>query len=64
MIDADELLTPSQAAPIAGVPAVQLVRWAYLQVGPRNSGTKNKPKFREVDLKEWRLKRAAQDQAA
>ena len=50
------ILTPEQASEIAGVPAVQLQRWAYLGQGPRNSGTKHKPMFDEEDLREWRAK--------
>jgi len=48
------ILTPEQASEIVGVPAVQLVRWAYLGQGPRNSGTKHKPMFDEDDLAEWK----------
>jgi hypothetical protein len=53
-VDMDELLTPAEASPIAGVPAVQLMRWAWLRVGPRNSGTKFKPRYHADDLREWR----------
>jgi hypothetical protein len=49
-----DLLTPAEASPIAGVPAVQLVRWAWLRVGPRNSGTRHRPKYHADDLREWR----------
>ena len=48
------LLTPQQASEIIGVPAVQLCRWAYLNQGPRNSGTKHKPMYDEGDLREWK----------
>lgn len=50
----DELLPPHLAAQIAGVPAVQLARWAYLGQGPKNSGTKWKPLYAEEDLTAWR----------
>ena len=45
--------TPDEAAQIVGVPAVQLLRWAYIGQGPRNSGTKRKPMFDEEDLERW-----------
>lgn len=47
------MLSPEQAAELIGVPAIQLRRWAYLERGPRNSGTKLKPVFDEDDLREW-----------
>lgn len=49
-------LTPSQASEIVGVPEVQLRRWVYLGLGPKNSGTKHKPMFDEDDLKAWWMK--------
>ncbi len=49
------MLTPEQASEIVGVPAVQLCRWAYLNQGPRNSGTKHKPMFDEEDLRRWKI---------
>lgn len=49
-----DLLTPEESAPLAGVPAVQLKRWAWLRVGPRNSGTRHRPKYHEDDVREWR----------
>lgn len=49
-----DLLTPDEAAPIVGVPAVQLARWSFLGLGPKNSGTKWKPKYTEEDLTAWR----------
>lgn len=48
-----DLLTPEQASPIVGVPAVQLRRWAYLRQGPPNRGTKHKPMYDERDLAVW-----------
>lgn len=62
-----ESLTPSEAAAHAGVPAAQLVRWAWEdwdvyarrpsgQVGPRNCGTRGKPRWREEDVLAWRAK--------
>lgn len=48
------ILTPMQASEIAGVPAAQLIRWAYLGQGPRNSGTKHKPAYHEDEVREWR----------
>lgn len=47
------LLTPTQASEIIGVPVVQLLRWAVLEQGPRNSGTKHKPAYAEDDLQRW-----------
>ncbi len=55
------LKTPTEAAEIVGVPAVQLLRWAYLDQGPRNSGTKRKPMFAEEDLERWRKQHASMD---
>lgn len=48
------LLSPAEAAPIAGVPVVQLERWAWLEVGPRNSGTRSRPRYRREDVEAWR----------
>lgn len=48
MIEADE------AAPFIGVPETQLRRWAWLGTGPKNSGTRWKPKYLHEDLIEWR----------
>ncbi len=58
-------LTPIEAAAHAGVPAAQLVRWAWEdwdvyarrpsgQVGPRNCGTRSRPLYREADVVAWR----------
>lgn len=52
------LLTPTQSIEIIGVPVVQLLRWAVLGQGPRNSGTKRKPLYTEEDLVAWKEKRA------
>ncbi len=49
------LLGPEQAAILAGAPAEQLKRWAWLSVGPRNSGTKYKPKYLQEDIEAWRF---------
>lgn len=49
-----DLLTPEQSADLVGAPAVQLRRWAYLGIGPRNSGTKHKPLYAEHDLTAYR----------
>lgn len=60
-------LTPPEAAAHAGVPAAQLVRWAWEdwdvvgkrasgQVGPRNCGTRHKPLYRVEDVVAWRAK--------
>ena len=54
-----ELLTPSEAAPLAGVPVAQLERWAWLGVGPRNLGTKLKPLYRDKDIRCWLDMRAS-----
>ncbi len=48
------LLTPAQSAELVGVPVVQLLRWAVLGQGPRNSGTKHKPLYTEEDLAVWK----------
>jgi hypothetical protein len=58
-----DLLTPEEASAIAGVPAQQLRRWAWLRVGPRNSGTRHRPKFHEDDIREWRSVCERQDAA-
>lgn len=58
------LLSPAEAAPIAGVPPVQLERWAWLDVGPRNVGTRGKPRYRAEDIEAWRLGRNPVDGAA
>lgn len=61
------VLTPDQAAPIAGVPSYQLMLWAYDdwdvhakrasgKHGPRNIGTRHKPRYDEDDVREWRHK--------
>jgi hypothetical protein len=49
-----DLLNPDEAAQYAGVPAVQLSRWAFLGQGPKNSGTKWKPLYAEDDIAAWR----------
>lgn len=51
-----ETLTPTEAAHLAGAPAAQLHRWAWLGTGPRNVGTKRKPLYLERDVREWRGK--------
>lgn len=53
------MLTPEEAAPLVGVPAAQLKRWAWDRVGPKNSGTRYKPRYHEEDLREWKQRRAA-----
>lgn len=55
----DDLLTPDEAALIVGVPAHQLIAWAWDRVGPTNVGTRVKPRYREEDLRAWLEKRAA-----
>lgn len=50
------LQTPTQASELVGVPVVQLLRWAVLGQGPRNSGTKHKPMYTEEDLVAWKEK--------
>ena len=49
-----DLLTPKEASLIAGVPVVQLQRWAALRVGPPNRGTWHKPMYDERDIRVWR----------
>lgn len=62
-----ESLSPTEASAHAGVPAAQLVRWAWEdwdvyqrrpsgQVGPRNCGTRSKPRWRTEDVVKWRAK--------
>lgn len=46
-------LSPEEAGEILGIPAVQLERWAFLKQGPKNVGTKYKPRYDEKDLEEW-----------
>lgn len=50
-----DALTPTEAAGIAGVPAAQLARWAWIGQGPRNIGTQRKPLYLEADVRKWRL---------
>lgn len=52
-------MTPEQASLLIGVPAVQLKRWAWERVGPRNVGTRWKPRYEEEDLRAWLERRAA-----
>ncbi len=54
----DDLLTPEQAAELAGVPAHQLRAWAYDKVGPRNLGSRHRPMYRAEDVTRWRAERA------
>lgn len=54
------LLTTTEAAVLAGVPAVQLERWAWVEVGPRNLGTRSRPKYRAEDIETWRKQRSGQ----
>ncbi len=60
-----EMLTPAEASGLTGVPAVQLIRWAWEdwdiytkraagKVGPKNSGTRGKPMYRPLDVVTWR----------
>lgn len=49
----DDLLTPGEAAAYAGVPVAQLLRWAIEGVGPRNAGTRRKPRYERDRLKQW-----------
>lgn len=51
------LLTPEQSSREVGVPVVQLLRWAVLGQGPRNTGTKHKPLYTEEDLVVWKERR-------
>ncbi len=53
------MLSPEEAAQIVGAPAAQLKRWAWDRVGPKNSGTRYKPKYSEEDLREWLARKAA-----
>lgn len=46
-------LTPDEASQIVGVPIAQLLRWAWLGVGPKNIGTRWKPKYDEDELRGW-----------
>lgn len=60
-------LLPTEAAQLAGVPPAQLLRWAWEDwdsgqrkpmglIGPRNTGTRSKPRYREADVVAWRAK--------
>lgn len=49
----DNPLTPEEAALIVGVPVAQLYRWAWLRVGPRNTGTRIRPRYMPEDLTDW-----------
>lgn len=62
-----DALSVADAAQVAGVPSVQLKRWAWEDwdvygrrpfglVGPRNVGTRQKPLYLEQDVREWRAK--------
>jgi len=62
-----ETLTPSEACLIAGVPAAQLIRWAWEDwdvytrkprglIGPKSAGTRHKPRWREQDVRAWRAR--------
>lgn len=51
-----DTLTPTEAAHLAGAPAAQLARWAWLGTGPRNVGTKRKPLYLAADVAKWRAK--------
>lgn len=53
-----DALTPQQASIIAGVPAGQLIRWAWESVGPRNVGTRRRPRFEQGEIERWRELRA------
>lgn len=46
-------MTPEEASLIVGVPAEQIRRWAWLNVGPNNIGTRYTPKYTHEDLIEW-----------
>lgn len=50
------MMTADEAAPILGVPVIQLKRWAWERVGPRNVGTRWRPKYTEQDLQAWLAK--------
>jgi len=65
-----DTLSLAEASVAAGVPAVQLKRWAWEdwdvyqrrasgQVGPRNVGTRNNPLYLEQDVREWRARAGA-----
>lgn len=69
-----ETLTAAEAAEIAGAPAAQLLRWAWDdwdsgqrrasgQVGPRNVGTRWKPRYRAADVVAWRSKYQGESRA-
>lgn len=71
----DDLLSPQDAAAIAGVPAAQLLRWiaeqpslrdgeAFRGPGIRYVGPRHRPRFRREDVERWRERvRKAQWQA-
>lgn len=53
-----DLLTLHEAAELAGVPPEQLKRWAWTGNGPKNSGSKLKPRYAIEDVREWKDKAA------
>lgn len=46
-------LSPQEAAKIIGLPAQQLIIWAYDEIGPQNSGTRLRPSYTAEHLKQW-----------
>lgn len=56
----DDLLRPSEAAKLVGVPENQLRRWAWEQVGPKNHGTKRKPMYEQGEMERWRNTKMSQ----
>lgn len=61
----DDLLSPQDAAALAGVPAAQLLRWiaeqprlrdgeAFRGPGIRYVGPRHRPRFRREDVEGWR----------
>lgn len=60
-----DALDPDLASPLAGVPAEQLRRWAWNDwdigqrrplglAGPKNIGTRHKPKYLDEDVRAWK----------
>lgn len=47
------MLKPDEASLRIGVPVAQLLRWAWIRQGPKNSGTRTKPLYDEGDLERW-----------
>jgi hypothetical protein len=43
----------AQAAILIGVPPMVLATWAFARTGPKNVGTRMRPRYKHADLDEW-----------